>query len=64
MEISQSWNKDTIKYDKSIGRNDGLYPDTVLWGIAVNGIMNPTLLTFLQELAKEVEEKHDKKETK
>jgi hypothetical protein len=51
-EASVSWDKKTIAYDKSIGRNDGIYPDTVLWGVAVNGCCNPTFETFIAELSK------------
>lgn len=52
LEVGQSWDKGTIEYDKSIGRKDGIYPDTILWGVYVNGCMNPSLLTFMQEVAK------------
>lgn len=51
-KASVSWDKKTIAYDKSIGRNDGIYPDTVLWGVAINGCCNPHLSTLLEELTK------------
>jgi hypothetical protein len=50
-EFAISWDKKTIEYDKSINRKDGLYPDSVLWGMAVNGICNPTVKTLLEEIA-------------
>ena len=54
LTISITWDKKVIAYDKSIGRNDGIYPDTVLWGVSVNGVSNPTLAVFLEELSKSV----------
>jgi len=50
--VATSWDKETIKFDKEIGRNDGIYPDTVFWGISINGLCNPSLKSFLDELAK------------
>jgi hypothetical protein len=51
INIFVSWGKETIEYDKSLKRNDGIYPDTVLWGISINGLLNPTLKSFLDEIA-------------
>ena len=51
-EASVTWDKKTIAYDKSIKRGDGIYPDTVLWGVAINGCCNPHLSTLLEELTK------------
>ncbi len=48
-----TWDKKTIAYDKSLGRKEcRIYPDTVLWGMNVGGISNPTFETFLRELSK------------
>jgi hypothetical protein len=55
LEVGFTWDKETIKYDKSLQRNDGIYANTVLWGIAINKICNPTLKTFLEELSKNSE---------
>jgi hypothetical protein len=51
-DIKISWDKDTIKFDKEIGRNEHcLYPDSTLWGISINGICNPTFEVFCDEIS-------------
>lgn len=58
-KVDLTWGPVTIEADKRVGRPGSLYPDMVLWGVAVNGICNPSLITVLDELAKgtgEVEE--------
>lgn len=57
LTIMQVWDKETIDYDKGIGRNErSLYPDSPLYGVAINHVHNPTLLTFLGELEREHKE--------
>ena len=52
MIINQTWNDAEIKSARA-KRLLGLYPDTVVWGIAINGVHNPTIGVILEEIAKE-----------
>ena len=56
MDIKFTWTTGGIRQDKAQGRNDGLYSSDVLWGISINGICNPTMKTFIEEVNNELEQ--------
>ena len=74
MKIDQTWtyqeNKNFIEAMPDVARigsnfsikvADGrpdLIPESVFWGITVNGINNPTIVTLLSEISKEMNAMH------
>jgi hypothetical protein len=62
MKIDIIWNKEEVELDKRSDRpGNNLYLDSVLWGVAINNMCNPTLLVLLMEINKELNQKKTKK---
>lgn len=64
MKIDIIWDKEEIEQDRKTywkEKENRLYLDSVLWGVAINDMCNPTLLVLLMEINKELNQKKTKK---
>jgi hypothetical protein len=50
-KITRTWSKKEVAAFKK-SNPSAIFPDTVIWGIAINGICNPTIETLVKELAR------------
>jgi len=56
LNVGRTWGQGEVALGKKNG-TEGLYPDTVIWGMHINGICNPTMETLLAEISNSIQRK-------